>query len=153
MEIIKKIDIPLENMIGFGSDGANNVSSQNNSLWTKLNEAAGGNAYQFKCTCHSLALVMKDAWEALPEEILDVFEKVPYYFSNSRTRREEYKKFWDNHQNQQYEAFKTPKQKFRKPWIKHCPMRWLSYDQQAKVIKYTGVSSNSSGLNSTRKTR
>ena len=54
MEIIKKIDIPLENMIGFGSDGANNVSSQNNSLWTKLNEAAGGNAYQFKCTCHSL---------------------------------------------------------------------------------------------------
>lgn len=52
---LRKEGIPLENLIGFASDGCNTMMGQQNSVSSRFKEDFPGVMIQ-KCICHSLAL-------------------------------------------------------------------------------------------------
>jgi len=88
-KVLNKYNLKCEDIIGYSSDGANNVAGQNNSVWSRIKEASP-NAVQLKCTCHSLALCVEHAFEEIPGNISVMLADVPAHFSRSSLRREAY---------------------------------------------------------------
>lgn len=60
-EFLNASDIDIKNCIGLGSDGANNVSGETNSVFSRF-RALNPNITFIKCTCHSLALCAEKAF-------------------------------------------------------------------------------------------
>lgn len=90
VEILLTFDLKLEDIIGYASDGASNVSGENNSVWSRVRNASPG-CVQMKCICHSLALVMEHSFEKIPSTIAFLISEIPGHFSNSTLRRDEFK--------------------------------------------------------------
>ncbi|CAI6353079.1 unnamed protein product [Macrosiphum euphorbiae] len=61
---LNEYEIPLTNIIGFGSDGCNVMMGQHNSVVSRLRESCPG-IFIMKCVCHSAHLC---ASEFLPSE-------------------------------------------------------------------------------------
>lgn len=117
-ECLAKFDLDCTNIIGFGSDGANNVSGANNSVWSRLKEASPG-IVQLKCVCHSLALAVEHAFDLMPSNIGYLLSEIPGHFSKSSLRRADYQElFVTMNPDLEITSYPTPFQKFSKT-------RWL----------------------------
>lgn len=74
-----------ENMVGFGSDGANVMLGAHNSLASRLKNDVSG-LFVMKCICHSFALCASQACLKLPRFVEDLARDVYSYFSCSPKR-------------------------------------------------------------------
>jgi hypothetical protein len=74
-----------KNMIGYASDGANNMMDSHNSLATKLKKDIP-NLFGFKCICHSFHLCASYACMKLPKYVEDVARDIYNYISNNPKR-------------------------------------------------------------------
>lgn len=115
-------NIPYQNnMIGYASDGANNMMGSHNSLATKLRNDIP-NLFIFKCICHSFHLCASYACMKLPRYVEDVARDVYNYISNNPKRLCEYKEF------QQFLHLKPHK------LLHQAQTRWLSLHSVVKRI-------------------
>lgn len=72
-------------LVGFGSDNANNMVGQNNSVWSRIREAQP-NAYLSGCVCHIAATVCSDACNSLPDSLEQLAVNLFTYFYQSSVR-------------------------------------------------------------------
>ncbi|XP_008187418.1 uncharacterized protein LOC103310549 [Acyrthosiphon pisum] len=94
-ELIKAFNeskIPLNNIIGFASDGCNSMMGQWNSVSSRFNEHMPGVFIQ-KCICHSLHLCASSACKTLPRSCEDLARDIFNYFKSSSKRICQYKEF------------------------------------------------------------
>jgi hypothetical protein len=110
-----------KNMIGYASDGANNMMGSHNSLATKLKKDIT-NLFVFKCICHSFHLCASYACMKLPKYVEDVARDIYNYISNNPKRLCEYKEF------QQFLNLKIHK------LLHPAQTRWLSLHSVVKRI-------------------
>lgn len=89
-----KMGLELKNMIGIGTDGANNLCGCNHSLFTLLKKE-NPNIQLIRCVCHSLDNASKKAAESLPANIDFLCSEVYNWFSYSAQKKSDYKKFFD----------------------------------------------------------
>lgn len=109
-------EIPLGNIIGYASDGANVMMGCNNSVRTRM-EATIPSIFIMRCICHSAHLAASNACTALPKETEDFVRDVSSYFSHSAKRLATLKQF-------QYFT-ETEPHKILRP----AQTRWLSLKQ------------------------
>ncbi|KAH9489317.1 hypothetical protein Btru_057581 [Bulinus truncatus] len=93
-EKLSSVGLPLSNCIGYGSDGAANVIGAHNSVWSRVKEEFK-DCIQIKCSCHSLHLIVQDAFEVLPSNIGFLLAEIPAFFSRSTIRREDVLKIFE----------------------------------------------------------
>lgn len=114
--IIKSFDdeeVPIENIIGFGSDGCNVMFGEHDSVASRMKETRPG-IYTRKCICHSMYICASKAAEGLPRMAEDLIRNIANYFSVSGKRQAEFAHFQS--------SFNSPIQKMLHP----CQTRWLS---------------------------
>ncbi|CAG4962241.1 unnamed protein product [Parnassius apollo] len=85
-------NIPLENTIGFGSDGCNMMMGCHNSVSSRFRQLCPGITV-IKCLCHSLHLCASDAFKELPHDAEKLTRMIYNYFKNSSKRQAELKEF------------------------------------------------------------
>lgn len=85
-------NVPLENIIGFASDGCNTMMGAHNSVASRLRENFDGIVIN-KCLCHSLHLVVSQACKVLPRICEDMSRDIYNFFKNSAKRQTELKEF------------------------------------------------------------
>ncbi|KAL4707813.1 hypothetical protein ACJJTC_001759 [Scirpophaga incertulas] len=78
-------NIPMDNMIGFASDGAYAMMGQHYSLSSRL-VAANPNLFILKCVCHSFHQCASYACLKLSREPETLIRDIYNYFSNSPKR-------------------------------------------------------------------
>lgn len=105
--------IPLENIIGFGSDGCNTMMGAHNSVASRMIEHFPGITI-WTCICHSLHLCASEACKSLPKRCEDLARNVYSYFSMSSKRSAQFIQF--------QEMNNTPIHKLLHP----SQTRWLS---------------------------
>lgn len=105
--------IPIENLIGFGSDGCNTMMGCHNSVSSRFRAKCPG-IIVLKCVCHSLHLCASDACKQLPAECEKLTRDVYNYFATSSKRQSQFKEF--------QEFTETNVHKILKP----AQTRWLS---------------------------
>lgn len=110
-------DLLLENMVGIGTDGANNLCGIHNSVFSRL-KAIVPNMVLNKCICHSMHLCAEKAVEELPSNLEFMLRESFNWFSNSPKRRFEYAKIFNT--INMNEGIKL------KNLIQLAPTRWLS---------------------------
>lgn len=74
--------IPLQNIIGFGSDGCNTMFGAQNSVSQKMKINFPG-VYVMKCICHSLHLACSEACKKLSSRCEDLIHQIYNFFSHS----------------------------------------------------------------------
>ncbi|CAH1371494.1 unnamed protein product, partial [Tenebrio molitor] len=82
---LDKNQVPYNNVVGFGSDNANVMMGEFNSVQQKLTEICPGIVVR-GCGCHSLHLVASHAAKKLPNVIEQFVRDVYNHFSNSPKR-------------------------------------------------------------------
>lgn len=92
MGLFDSINIPFENIIGFGSDGCNTMFGANNSVVSRLKVNLPGIIVQ-KCICHSLHLCASEACKVLPRHCEDLARNIFGYFKNSSKRQAQFTEF------------------------------------------------------------
>ena len=92
-EFIELVKLKPENLIGVGTDGANNLCGNNHSLFTLLREKIP-NLQLMKCVCHSLNLCACKANEELPSHLEYLLRHTRKWFSHSPLREYEYKELF-----------------------------------------------------------
>lgn len=92
IKILSQNNIPLQNMIGFASDGCNTMFGSKNSVATKLANDIPGLMLQ-KCMCHSLHLCASEACKKLPRRCEDLARNIYGFFKNSAKRQAMFKEF------------------------------------------------------------
>ena len=95
VEELKKMSIPLKNMVGKGFDGASNMSGKDNGMQQKLTEAGAILSLYFHCFAHKLNLVLAKASETL-QPVQDVFNTIGAIYKElegSPKREEVYKSY------------------------------------------------------------
>ena len=102
-------NIDIHDCIGLGTDGANNVSGEFNSVFSRFREMNPDIQF-IKCTCHSLALCAEKAFSSLPGCLEYLISAIPRWFSVSSLRREDYKQIYAtmNDGNENHEKFVSP---------------------------------------------
>ncbi|KAF0685221.1 Uncharacterized protein FWK35_00037245, partial [Aphis craccivora] len=89
-----EIHLDISNVIGIGTDGANNLCGKFNSLFTRLKQKSP-NLQIVKCICHSLNNAVSKASEQFPCTIDYLCREIYNWFHISTTRRDEYKKLFE----------------------------------------------------------
>ena len=88
--LLDRYNLDIKDCVSFASDGASNCAGQHNSVWSRFRDA-NKDCIQIKCICHSLALVVKHAFEThMPDSVAFLIHKIPAHFSKSAIRREEF---------------------------------------------------------------
>lgn len=102
-------NIDIRNCIGLGTDGANNVSGEVNSVFSRFRNLIP-NIKFIKCTCHSLALCCEKAFNVLPTNLNFLISEIPRWFHLSALRRDDFRKIYAtmNDGSEQHEKFVTP---------------------------------------------
>ena len=104
-----------DNLIGLGTDGANVMLGQRNSVLSRL-RLKQANIVSLHCNCHIAALIANYACKVLPDNLEELTTDVYYYFQKSPKRIREFK---------QFQVFVESKpHKLRKA----CQTRWLSLE-------------------------
>jgi hypothetical protein len=109
--------INLNNMIGLGTDGANNLCGKHHSLFTLLKKS-NDRLQLVRCVCHSLNNASSKAAEELPANIDFLCREIFSWFQHSSNRKIDYRKTWDLiniNENQSFHQF-----------VQLAPTRWLS---------------------------
>lgn len=92
MSSFRKYSVPLENIIGFGSDGCNAMMGPNNSVSTRFRGACPG-IMIMKCVCHSVHLCASEACKKLPDKCEGLARSIFNFFSHSSKRLCEFQQF------------------------------------------------------------
>lgn len=86
IEVFTSSRLPLDNIIGFGSDGCNTMFGSKNSVVTRLEHNFPGIVIQ-KCICHSLHLCASEACKVLPRHCEDLARDIFNFFKHSSKRQ------------------------------------------------------------------
>ncbi|CAH1099852.1 unnamed protein product [Psylliodes chrysocephalus] len=121
LKLFSKNDFPLQNMIGFASDGCNTMFGSKNSVAIKLTNDVPGLMLQ-KCICHSLHLCASEACKNLLRRCEDLARNIYGFFKNSAKRQAMFKEFQD--------FCNTEPHKILRP----AQTRWLSLLQVVRRI-------------------
>ncbi|CAL1292739.1 unnamed protein product [Larinioides sclopetarius] len=92
--LLCEFDLDLKDCVGFGTDGANNMTEENNFVCSKIKQLSP-NCIKMQCVNNSLALCVKKAFEILLSHLGFLLTEIPSWFKNSTGRRENYKKIFD----------------------------------------------------------
>jgi len=84
-------NIPLSNVIGLATDGANVMAGEMNGLQAKFKMFQ--NIFFIKCSCHSLHLCAAYSCQKLPKYIETLCRNIYKYFSYSAKRLKEFEEF------------------------------------------------------------
>jgi len=106
-------DIPLNNLIGFGSDGCNVMMGAHNSVASRMIQNFPGITI-WTCICHSLHLCASEAYKSLPQRCEELTRSIYSFFSMSSKRNAQFVQF--------QEFCSTPTHKILHP----SQTRWLS---------------------------
>lgn len=85
----KKLDIPIENLVGFAADNAAVMQGNRIGVQARFKEILP-NIYTLDCVCHSVHLCASAAARILPSQIEDFIRDVYHYFSNSSKRIDQF---------------------------------------------------------------
>ena len=121
--------LEIENCVGYGSDGTNSMIGENNSLWTRIKEAAPL-CRKMPCTCHSLALCVQHSFEKLPSNLGYMLKEIPGWFRKSALRRDAFSKLFDLMNSGGEDANRSVK----KPFQKMSATRWLVRGKIMNII-------------------
>lgn len=75
-------NIPLDNIIGFGSDGCNTMMGEYNSVASRFKEQCPG-IIVMSCICHSFAICANEACKKLPRTCEDLARNTYNFFKVS----------------------------------------------------------------------
>ncbi|KAK3891156.1 hypothetical protein Pcinc_004946 [Petrolisthes cinctipes] len=89
---LKKDELPWDKVVGYASDGENLMQGANNSLLTRIKEAAP-NLFVLKCYCHTFHLVAEHASKALSKTADQLIHDIYNYFKMSPNRQKSYAEF------------------------------------------------------------
>lgn len=92
IETFTQRGVPLDNIIGFASDGCNVMMGTHNSVASRLRAELPG-IQIFKCICHSMHLCANEACKKLPRRCEDLARNVYAFFKHSAKRQSEYIEF------------------------------------------------------------
>ncbi|GBP45172.1 Zinc finger protein 862 [Eumeta japonica] len=106
-------NVPLTNMIGFGSDGCNVMMGDNDSVKTRFIRDFPGIIIT-KCVCHSAHLCASEACKQLPESVEQLARDIYNFFKHSDKRQFDFRNF------QSFAAVEPHK------ILKPSQTRWLS---------------------------
>lgn len=106
-------NIPLDNVLGFGSDGCNTMMGVEKSVSALFRMDCPGIVIM-KCICHSINLCASEACKVLSRTCEDVAREIFNYFKNSAKRKSHFRDF--------QEFYNVPVLKILHP----CQTRWLS---------------------------
>ena len=117
--IDKHFQLPLtlsySNLVGLGTDGANVMLVQQNSVFSRL-QAEQPSLIAIHCNCHIAALIANASCKVLPDNLEELTTDVFYYFQKSPKRINIL---------QQFQAFLEVKPH---KLLKACQTRWLSLE-------------------------
>ncbi|KAK3880383.1 hypothetical protein Pcinc_015149 [Petrolisthes cinctipes] len=102
----------------FSSDGASNMTGENNSLWSRVKQESP-HCIKMGCTCHSLALCIQKGFEKLPSSLGFMLLEIPKWFRKSSLKHESYKMLFET-MNMGEERAGTPL-----PFMSLSATRWL----------------------------
>jgi len=108
--------LKITNMIGLGTDGANNLCGRQNSLFARFKKDNPKIQFLIRCICHSLNNASSKAAEVLPSNLDFLCKEIYAWFSHSSLRRIEYKRLYDilNNGEKPFHNF-----------VQLCSTRWL----------------------------
>jgi len=86
------LNIPLTNIIGFGSDGCNVMMVEHNSDVSRLRDSCPG-IFIMKCVCHSARLCVSEACKYLPRSCEDLARNIYNFLKSSSKRQSELVQF------------------------------------------------------------
>lgn len=92
IKTFSEYQIPITNIIGFGSDGCNSMMGQYNSVASRFHNACP-NIFIAKCVCHSAHLCASAACKVLPRNCEDLARNIFNHFKQSAKRQSEFKQF------------------------------------------------------------
>lgn len=92
MATFDKYNIPVANIIGFGSDGCNVMMGVNNSVASRFRQQCPG-IFIMKCVCHSAHLCASEACKSLPRRCEDLAREIFNHFKCSSKRQSELVQF------------------------------------------------------------
>lgn len=118
MEFMSETGLNYKNMIGIGTDGANNLCGKSHSLYTLLKEKIP-HLQLIKCVCHSLNLCASNASDELPCRVEFLLRETRTWFSHSPLRQMRYSKMY-----QLINAGKQPPK-----LIQLSSTRWLAWSE------------------------
>lgn len=113
MNLLAKLEVPLENLVGYGADNASNMMGGKSGL-KALFLQANPHIFVMGCICHSLALCSSSASEKLPDEIEQFVHDVYNHFAHSAKRKGIFERF--------QKLFDLKPHELLRP----CQTRWLS---------------------------
>jgi len=135
---IAEYDLVIENMIGFGCDGASSMVGSHNSVFSRI-QAANPHTVLMKCVCHSLALCVQHAFEVMPSDVGYILSVISSWFSNSDIRRMEYQSLFeafeiDDDANEDSTFFGSVCASVAMPFVKFSKTRWLVRGRVIAII-------------------
>lgn len=89
-----ELEVPLKNIVGFGSDGCNVMMGRENSVASRFREECPG-IIILKCTCHSAHLCASAACQKLPNRCEQLARNIFGFIHNSSKRSAALKQFQD----------------------------------------------------------
>lgn len=92
MKSFTEAGVPLQNIVGFGSDGCKTMMGQHNSVSSRLRNYLPGITIH-RCICHSLDLCASEACKQLPRQCKDLARDIYGYFKNSVAELREFQDF------------------------------------------------------------
>ena len=119
--LLRRKNIPIENIIGFGSDNCSSMMGKK-SGFQKLLKNDVPNVFLMGCVCHSFALCASHAVHVLPSYLKAFLKNFATYFSRSSKRQRDFTLI--------QETIKSPGNKIPKL----SQTRWLSSEKVVSVI-------------------
>ncbi|GBN01691.1 hypothetical protein AVEN_134270-1 [Araneus ventricosus] len=92
--LLHEFNLNLKDCVGFGTDGANNMTGENNSVCSRIKQTSQ-NCVKMQCVFHSLALCVKKAFEIWPSHLGFLLTEIPSWFKKSSERSGNLKKIFD----------------------------------------------------------
>jgi hypothetical protein len=122
LECLEEDNLPLANVVGIGSDGANAMVGRHKSVATLLQATVPG-IVVFRCVCHSLHLAASKAAMTLPTSLEFLIRETHNWFSSSPKRCIAYQQIYSTLEGN--EPKKIPG---------HCETRWLAREAAESTI-------------------
>jgi len=130
-------DLVIENMIGFGCDGASSMVGSHNSVFSRI-QAANPHTVLMKCVCHSLALwvCVQHAFEVIPSDVGYILSVISSWFSNSDICQTEYQSLFEAFEidDEDSTLFGSVCASVAMPFVKFSKTRWLVKGRVISII-------------------
>lgn len=91
---LEKVGLKMQNSLGLGTDGANNMCGVHNSLFTLIKEIINLDLVFVKCVCHSFHLCTSKASEVFHDEVDYLLRETYSWFKHSALRMAKYKQIF-----------------------------------------------------------